>query len=88
VHGCFWHMHRGCTDSTLPGGTARKRSFWRAKLEANRQRDRRAVRSLLTSGVRVAVVWECITRHPEQHPRALARLVRWIRGRQQYLELP
>ncbi len=88
VHGCFWHRHAGCPEATLPGGSARKRAFWREKLEGNGRRDERAVGDLLRAGLRVAVVWECITRYPKRHPRALNQLARWISGRKRYCELP
>lgn len=59
VHGCFWHQHAGCRFAAMP---ATRRSFWKNKLEANRQRDRRAIAVLRRCGWRVAVVWECQTR--------------------------
>jgi DNA mismatch endonuclease (patch repair protein) len=88
VHGCFWHRHAGCSAATLPGGSASKRAYWRAKLEGNRRRDRAAVRRLLAGGMRVAVVWECVTRRLEREPDALKRLARWVRGRSRFIELP
>jgi DNA mismatch endonuclease (patch repair protein) len=59
VHGCFWHLHQGCRYSKMP---ATRPDFWRAKLEANVERDRRAVESLQALGWRVLCVWECATR--------------------------
>ncbi len=37
----------------------RSRAFWARKFNANRRRDRRAVRALRASGQRVVVFWEC-----------------------------
>ncbi|NQD96755.1 DNA mismatch endonuclease Vsr, partial [Pseudomonas sp. CrR25] len=38
VHGCFWHMHQGCTNARIP---STRTEFWRGKLKANVDRDRR-----------------------------------------------
>lgn len=59
VHGCFWHMHAGCKNAKLP---ATRPNFWRAKLEGNAERDRRAIEALQSSGWRVLTCWECATR--------------------------
>src|SRR5690554_4709711 len=56
VHGCFWHRHPGCKYATTP--TTRE-DFWRAKFEANVERDRRKARELREAGWRVLTVWEC-----------------------------
>jgi len=54
VDGCFWH---GCpTHATWPKKNA---EFWRAKIEANRERDARAVRFLEEAGWRALRFWEC-----------------------------
>ncbi|NOS99199.1 MAG: very short patch repair endonuclease [Phycisphaerales bacterium] len=53
VDGCFWHC---CPrHSTIPMGN---RTFWEAKLAANRARDRRVNRTLRTMGWRVLRIWE------------------------------
>jgi DNA mismatch endonuclease (patch repair protein) len=53
VDGCFWHS---CPKhANLP---VNNRDFWRAKLEANRNRDRRVTRTLRAKGWRVLRVWE------------------------------
>jgi DNA mismatch endonuclease (patch repair protein) len=36
INGCFWHMHH-CGGCRIPSS---RRSYWVAKLERNRQRDR------------------------------------------------
>lgn len=54
VDGCFWH---GCpVHGTWPKANA---GFWRAKIEANRRRDRRVDEELREAGWRVVRVWEC-----------------------------
>jgi len=56
VHGCFWHRHSGCRLCTTP---ATRAEFWRDKFSANVERDQRNSASLVTSGWRVATIWEC-----------------------------
>lgn len=56
VHGCFWHRHKGCKGATTP---KTRRAFWRAKFEANVERDRRNRRDLRKLGWKVVTVWEC-----------------------------
>lgn len=58
IHGCFWHAH-GCALSKLP---ATRQDFWRAKLAANAERDRKAVDALRVAGWRILVIWECALR--------------------------
>jgi len=53
VHGCFWHMHQGCSNAKIP---STRIEFWRRKLEANVERDRRAQIALVDAGWRVVVV--------------------------------
>lgn len=55
VNGCFWHGH---TCSLFKWPTTRK-EFWREKIQKNQARDLRAVSTLMESGWRVLVVWEC-----------------------------
>jgi len=58
VHGCFWHRHSGCPDSTTP---KTRTSWWRNKFEGNVARDRNAESALQQLGWSVIVVWECQT---------------------------
>lgn len=56
VHGCYWHGH------SCRYGVAQSKSnvaFWKAKIYANRSRDRRTVRQLRQLGWDVLVIWEC-----------------------------
>ena len=59
VHGWFWHRHAGCPYATNP---ATRPEFWRAKFEANIERDSRTRDQLRKDGWRVATVWECALR--------------------------
>lgn len=66
MHGCFWHRHEGCKLARMPKSRV---SFWREKLEANRQRDRRNQLRLQEMGWRVLIVWECQLSTPEDTAR-------------------
>ena len=53
VDGCFWHC---CPKhSNLP---ANNRTFWKRKLQANKQRDQVVTQTLRARGWRVLRVWE------------------------------
>ncbi len=53
VDGCFWH---GCPDhATSPRNNA---DWWRAKLDANKQRDRRSTEALEAAGWAIVRIWE------------------------------
>jgi DNA mismatch endonuclease, patch repair protein len=56
VHGCFWHAHDCAEGSRKPQSN---QTYWLPKLERNRLRDERHLRSLLDAGWCVLVVWEC-----------------------------
>jgi DNA mismatch endonuclease (patch repair protein) len=56
VHGCFWHMHEGCTLARMPKS---RLEFWRPKLEGNRARDAVKLEQLRALGWDVMVVWDC-----------------------------
>lgn len=58
VHGCFWHLHKGCKEAHIP---ASRTEYWRPKLGRNRRRDAKVRRELERMGWKVAVVWECET---------------------------
>ena len=56
VHGCFWHLHKGCRDGTIPKTQHEK---WKTKLERNVERDKVHMRQLRKRGWKAIVVWEC-----------------------------
>ena len=60
VNGCFWHHHARCRRATIP---TRNRSFWTAKFDDNRRRDRAKIVALRALGFSVVVIWECETDH-------------------------
>ena len=62
VHGCFWHRHKGCPDSTTP---KTKTAFWENKFKENTERDKRTTSALRDLGWNVIVVWECEVQRPK-----------------------
>jgi len=72
VDGCFWH---GCPrHATKPKNN---RTFWRRKLAANRERDRRVNRALRRAGWRVLRIWECeLAQRPEICVRRIERALK------------
>ncbi|QKC99748.1 DNA mismatch endonuclease Vsr [Mesorhizobium sp. NZP2298] len=77
VHGCFWHGH-DCALGVQPRSNA---AFWQAKIARNQQRDGQAIDALISSGWRVATVWECALRGRGRLPpdSVLEALIHFIR---------
>ncbi|WP_282568772.1 very short patch repair endonuclease [Bosea sp. AS-1] len=84
VHGCFWHRHAGCRYATSP---STRSEFWQAKFEANVARDRDIRGKLLEDGWRVATVWECALRKPDQVAISTALLSDWLRSDEREIEI-
>jgi DNA mismatch endonuclease, patch repair protein len=84
VHGCFWHHHQGCRYAKMP---ATRPDFWKTKLEANVERDSRAVEKLQALGWRVLCVWECSTRNAEAAADLQDAMSTWIEGGEQLGEI-
>ncbi len=83
VNGCFWHGHTDCKHFRIP---KTRPDFWSAKIEANRERDTRAIEALLGSGWRVLVVWECATRS-FQVDNLISIIAAWLQGTETSAEL-
>lgn len=77
VHGCFWHRHPGCRYTSVP---STRPDFWQTKFEANVVRDNAARSALLAAGWRVATVWECAAKKPQQVEVAVNLLAAWLRS--------
>lgn len=60
VNGCFWHGH-ACKRSRMPKS---RTDYWGPKIDANRRRDARKRRQLVSLGWKVVVVWECELKNP------------------------
>jgi len=84
VHGCFWHSHQGCKYAKNPTTRA---DFWAAKLQANVDRDQRAIERLTAMGWRVLCIWECATRDHEAAKSVRDNLINWINGNEQFGEI-
>lgn len=56
VNGCFWHGHEGCKYFKMPKSNV---DFWAAKINRNRQRDKRVQQELAAMGWHCMTVWEC-----------------------------
>jgi DNA mismatch endonuclease (patch repair protein) len=73
VHGCFWHLHAGCSQGRIP---ATRRDFWENKLSGNAKRDKQHQRVLRQLGWRVITVWACDVEHrKEKVAHRLSRLL-------------
>lgn len=78
VNGCFWHGHNGCKRAFKPSTNA---TFWRAKIDRNRERDQNAVLALAKLGWRVFTIWECETT-PTRLPDLREKLARFLLQRE------
>ena len=56
VHGCFWHRHHGCNNSSNP---KKNKKYWNDKFEMNVSRDKKVQKELKLLGWEVIVMWEC-----------------------------
>ncbi len=85
ANGCFWHLHTDCNYSSMP---STRRGFWKKKLEANADRDRRQTEALRRMRWRVLIVWECGLKPPSARARTIAAAGRWLKSGSRYRELP
>jgi DNA mismatch endonuclease, patch repair protein len=85
VHGCFWHRHAGCAFATAP---KTRPQFWADKLNANSERDRRQIRSLLQARWRVLIVWECALRREPEQIAAVRSSMAWLRSKRPFGQIP
>jgi DNA mismatch endonuclease (patch repair protein) len=84
THGCYWHQHQGCRLAYSDRAYSEK---WKKKFADNHNRDKRVLDQLLSSGWRVAVIWECATRNDEIITQVTHHLDDWIKtGENQYFE--
>lgn len=56
IHGCFWHGHN-CPRGAREPQT--NRTYWRAKIARNRDRDASAVSRIEDLGWTAVTIWEC-----------------------------
>ncbi|MGO6676457.1 very short patch repair endonuclease [Rhizobium ruizarguesonis] len=84
THGCFWHRHHGCRFATSP---ATRVEFWNAKFTGNVERDGRVRDALNGAGWRVATVWECALRKPQDAVVAAEVVAEWLSSEFATLEI-
>jgi DNA mismatch endonuclease (patch repair protein) len=63
VHGCFWHRHEGCRDTTTP---KTRTAWWIKKLSGNVARDKKNQSALRDAGWNVITLWECEAARPRE----------------------
>ena len=85
VHGCFWHGH----DCHLFRWPKTRPEFWRRKIESNVERDRRRHIELVSSGWRVATIWECVLKGRGRIPISVVaeRCAEWLQSDRKELVL-
>lgn len=76
VDGCFWH---GCPICRRNTPTTRT-EFWRAKIAANRRRDRTVTTGLRASGIHVTRIWEHALKGPRWGSALLSAVTRATRA--------
>jgi DNA mismatch endonuclease (patch repair protein) len=84
VHGCFWHRHEGCRYTATP---STRPEFWKAKFRANVARDSAVRATLLGDGWRIAAVWECALRKPEQVAASAELISAWLLANEDQIEI-
>ncbi len=76
VHGCFWHRHPGCKDTTTP---KTRTDYWKAKFEKNVRNDELHKEQLIEAGWRVFTIWECeVTKRFEETMNLLIEQIKEI----------
>lgn len=71
VHGCYWHRHRGCRYAYVPKSNI---VFWEDKFQKNVIRDSSNQQQLISEGIKVLIIWECIVRrmlHDDDYERLI-----------------
>lgn len=78
INGCFWHGH-SCHLFKWP---KTRPEFWRSKIGANQERDRKSINALLDQGWRVFILWECSIKNARSEALApvIDDLSNWITG--------
>ena len=56
INGCFWHMHIGCKDFSIPKSNT---EFWSEKLKRNYEHDQEVYQQLRNLGWNIIVLWQC-----------------------------
>jgi DNA mismatch endonuclease (patch repair protein) len=74
INGCFWHKHDGCRYFVWPKSNE---EFWKKKINANVDRDKRNYALLKEAGWNVIVIWECeIKKHFDETMDGLPEMIK------------
>jgi len=68
-------------------GQKSNREFWHEKINGNKKNDKKVIRELHDMGYRICIVWECITRDQVLFPKAMRKLVKWLPGSRDFMEI-
>jgi DNA mismatch endonuclease (patch repair protein) len=85
VNGCFWHGH----DCHLFKWPSTRDSFWKTKINRNKEVDLRTLDRLQNDGWRTGIVWECAIkgRTKLKSETVISICEKWLRGRSRSFEL-
>lgn len=75
VNGCFWHGHKNCKKSILPTSNI---TFWKEKIQANIDRDKRSKRSLKKLGWSIFTIWECNIENKMAFTKTMNKLLKYL----------
>lgn len=64
IQGCFWHGH----DCRLFKWPSTRSEQWKVKIEGNKIRDTQNQQTLISSGWRILLIWECAMRGRNKMP--------------------
>lgn len=73
VNGCFWHGHNCARGAREP---KTRSQYWRDKIAKNKQRDLNNIETLISSGWKVLILWECQLRDEVELTNKLKILLR------------
>ena len=80
VNGCFWHKHN-CSRFVWPSSN---QDYWKHKILANVERDRKNLFRLEELGWRVITIWECELKKKDRGVR-LAKVIAEIKSQNKEL---
>lgn len=75
VNGCFWHGHKNCKKSILPTSNI---TFWKEKIQANIDRDKKSKRSLKKLGWSIFTIWECDIENKMALTKTMNKLLKYL----------
>jgi DNA mismatch endonuclease, patch repair protein len=87
-NGCFWHAH-GCFLFKWPSSRV---EFWKQKLTANKENDRKKRETLISLGWRILTIWECSFRGPgkdrdKEIDEILIKTIKWLESKKTIAEI-